>query len=798
MDMQVVTSPEDKDALKQYDEYKRWMSELGQALKRERKFRQKAQEAVTLYDADKETEAQYNILYSNTETLSPALYNSPPRPVVRRRFKTPDPIGTAAAKVAQRLLEYQLDNGSLDYPTFDELMRGATLSGLVPGRGVIRFRYEAAFEKLQNEQAAEAAEAEGVKDPGEESENEGHEGAEVVSYETLCGQQVPWDRFRHGYALTWRDVPWVAYESEMTKVELEREFGAAGVLVEVTDAVEDADKDPSNGKAEKVKGVKTATVFEIWDKIAKKVIFITPGLPEKILKEVPDPLELAGFFDCPAPVQFTKRVKGLVPIPPYEYYKEQAKELNRITVRLQKLIASLKVRGFYDSQVEGIEKALESEDNVLLPAGNLAQLQAGGQASLDKSIWLVPIEKIAPVVLQLYQQREQIKQVIFELTGLADIMRGSSQASETLGAQEIKNQWGTLRLKRWQKEVARYACDSLRIMAEIGVTKFSTETIAGMTGLQFPTAAQKQQAQAQMQQLQLMAQQAQLSGQQPPPPPKELPQLQQILSSPTWEEILGVLQNDLQRSFQIDIETNSTVDVEATEDKKDLSELLNAIAQFFGGVGPLMEKGLLGFDVVKGLLFSVVRRFRLGDEFEEQLQNMKPPEQGNPEAAKKQLEEMKKQIDAQAQKLQAEEEKLKADAQKLQQDQAQFEMDKREALAEINFAAKEATQEHKFQMKELQMEKAAAAKEITDTAKDAGTDLEQREFETTQKLQQAETGLQDKEKALTEKEQALNSVDKQQNTQIEQLAKMVQELRAEFAKRPTKAIKQADGSWATA
>jgi len=581
------------------------------------------------------------------------------------------------------------------------------------------------------------------------------------------------------------------------------------VLVEVTDAVEDAEKDPSQGKAEKVKGVKTATVFEIWDKVAKKVIFITPGLPDRILKEVPDPLELAGFFDCPAPMQFTKRVKGLVPIPPYEYYKEQAKELNRITVRLQKLIASLKVRGFYDSQIEGIEKALESEDNILLPANNLAQLQAGGQASLDKAIWLVPIEKIAPVVMQLYEQRQQIKQVIFELTGLADIMRGSSQASETLGAQEIKNQWGTLRLKRWQKEVARYACDALRIMAEIGVTKFKIETLEGMTGLKFPRAAQKQQAQAQLQQLQLQAQQMQLAGQQSPPPPPQLAQLQQILSSPTWEEILEVLQNDLLRSFRIDIETNSTVDVEATEDKKDLSELLNAIAQFFSGIGPLIEKGILGFDIAKGLLLSVVRRFRLGDEFEEQLQNMKQPQQGNPEEAKKQLEAMQKQIEAQGQKLQAEEEKLKAEAEKLQQDQAEFEMSKREALAEIKFAAQEATQEHQFQMKELEFAKATAtkeldfakqtaAKEIGDAAKDSASEIDQHATEVTQKHQQLETGLQDKEQALTKKEQELNSVDKQQNAQIEQLTKLVAELKADLAKRPTKAVKQADGSWVAA
>ena len=47
----------------------------------------------------------------------------------------------------------------------------------------------------------------------------------------------------------------------------------------------------------------------------------------------------------------------------------------------------------------------------------------------------------------LYQQREQIKAVIYELTGLSDIARGASKASETLGAQQLKSQWGSIRLK---------------------------------------------------------------------------------------------------------------------------------------------------------------------------------------------------------------------------------------------------------------------------------------------------------------------------------------------------------------
>jgi hypothetical protein len=57
----------------------------------------------------------------------------------------------------------------------------------------------------------------------------------------------------------------------------------------------------------------------------------------------------------------------------------------------------------------------------------------------------VPVNELATTAQSLYQQREQCKNVIYEITGIADIMRGATMASETATAQTIKNQWGTLR-----------------------------------------------------------------------------------------------------------------------------------------------------------------------------------------------------------------------------------------------------------------------------------------------------------------------------------------------------------------
>ena len=201
-------------------------------------------------------------------------------------------------------------------------------------------------------------------------------------------------------------------------------------------------------------------------------------------------------------------------------------------------------------------------------------------------------------------------------------------ASETATAQNIKNQWGTLRLKKLQKQVARYVRDCLRIMGEIAMTKFSQQTISQMTGLQFPTAEQKAQAQALLQQ----AQASQVPGQPQQQPPQQLIAMAQL---PTWEDIMGLLANDLQRNYRIDVETNSTVDAEATEDKQNMGEFLNAIAQFMNGAAPLVQQGVLPFDAAKSILLAVTRRYRFGPEVEDDLKKMQPPQpQGNGADAK--------------------------------------------------------------------------------------------------------------------------------------------------------------------
>jgi hypothetical protein len=622
-----------------------WLEELAMAGKREKDFCSEGEKLEMLYEGGKADQDQFNILYSNTETLAPAVYNSTPRPQVKRRFNDADPKARAAAQVVQRLLEYHLDDGLSDYATFDTLIESATLHALVPGRGITKFVYEAE-----------------VVGEGDEAQ---------ITQEKVYGRTVPWNRFRHGYAKCWEEVPWVGFQWFMSLEELRKNFPdqAATLQLQALGAGED-DHGSQRSLFDDAKGANLAEVWEIWDKETGHVYFLSPNKPDGYLKApVKDPYGLSGFFPCPKPLTLFNTVRSLTPVPLYRLYKAQAEELNRITVRIQRIVQAMKVRGFYDSTIEGIAKIFEADDNVMLPIENAAAMYGNGAGGLDKALMLMPIEKLVSVLQQLYTQRQQIKQVIYEITGIADIMRGVSQASETLGAQELKNQWGTLRLKRFQRRVALYVRQCLRMLAELSVSLLQPSTVRSVTGLPFPSAEQKMQAQALVQAMQAV-------GQEPDP------QAVQVLEQPSYEELLELLRDDLQRSYRIDIEANSTLDAEATEDKQDVQELLGAIGQFFQAIGPMVESGTLPFDVAKGMLLAMARRYRLGSDFEEELSKMQaPPQKADP------ADELKK-LEIQAR---------------------QAEMQHEAKLREMDMQLK--TQEHTFKVQEMQQKAALAAAE---------------------------------------------------------------------------------------
>lgn len=647
------------------EEVKHWVDEIATAKKREKEYRKAGNSILEIYSGKKKDSVPFNILFSNTETLLPALFSQTPRPVVKRRFDDADPVGLAASKAGERMLKYLLDTNVEGYETFDESISNATLDALLPGRGITTIKYDA--EILESD-------------------------TPLVQWEQVCTDSRSWDKVYFGYAKKWSKVPWIAYEEFLDEKEAERLFGKeVSSLIEFTEGEDDEDDENKKSKIEDNKGSrKTALVYQIWDKSGdRKIRYISPAYNEGYLKVDDDHLKLTGFFNCPKPIQFIKKSNDLLPVAMYALYENQAEELNILTTRIRYITKALKARGAYDGALGDVmEKIMDEDDNGFVPTDKGASLVDGG---LAKGIWMLPIEQLIVVLQQLINAREACKRTIYEITGISDILRGQSMASETLGAQKIKESWGTLRLKRLQMEVQRYARDVLRIMLEVAASQMSEESWAKATGLPYPTADQKAQAQQQLQAMQMQAQQMpQMPGQPPQAPPPPPPALVQAAQSPSWEEIIGLLKDDLLRSYRIDIETNSTIDVEATEDQKNIGDFMNAMGQLMAGLTPMVESGAMPFEASKAILLEVMRKFRFGPEVEEQFQNMQAPQKANPEADKAKAEMAKSQAEGQT--------KMQELQQKAQQDQAQMQADNQQSVMQLQA-------EQQIKMAELQAKK---------------------------------------------------------------------------------------------
>jgi len=225
--------------------------------------------------------------------------------------------------------------------------------------------------------------------------------------------------------------------------------------------------------------------------------------------------------------------------------------------------------------------------------------------------------------------------------------------------------------------VQKYIRQCLRIQAEIAAKHFTPETFTAITGLSYPPKQLQQAVQAQM------AQMAQTTPPSPPPP-----QVEEILSTPSQEDVMGLLKDPFALNYRVDVETNSSVDVETSEEKKNIGEFMIAFGQFMAGVAPAVERGVIPFDASKSILLAIVRRYRFGEEVEQELTKMQPPPPPPPPVEDTKAAELEKaKMEMELQKLQMEGE--------LEAKKMQFELQK--LAQEQDFAR----QEHGMRMREM-------------------------------------------------------------------------------------------------
>jgi hypothetical protein len=666
-----------------------WKDELHRYTEDYRKFTETGRKIIKRYRDERKdsaySDARFNILWSNIKTLKPAVYSRPPKVEVARRFKDQNDVGRVASMILERVIDYELRQ----YSDYHSALSNAIDDRLLPGRGVAWIRYEPKIETVEEPQITDDAENEGYA-PGQgatDLEENGLAGEDAEPLEQVTDERTPvdyvfWEDFAHLPARTWEEVTWVARRVYMSQEEGVERFGEVFKDVPLTHSPDKDNEDRSTTQA-----LKKAPVWEIWCKSSKKLYWMADHFDE-LLDEKDDPLELESFFPCPKPIFSTVTTDSLIPVADFKMYQDQADEIDDITGRIQHLTRALKVMGIYAASEPAIARLMkEGNDAVMVPVENWPAFMEGG--GLRGAVQFVPLGDIVQALGTLYQARESCKQIIYETTGLSDILRGASVASETATAQNIKAQFASIRLNDMKDDVARFARDLLRMKAEVICSKYQPEIILEVSGIANTPDAQ-------------FAPQA-----------------------------IALLKNEPLRNFTIDIETDTLVQLDEQGEKQSRMEFLNAAGGFLNQAVQASQANPDMAPLMMQMLLFGVRGFRAGRELEGQFeqtmqqleqaqkQRMAQPPQPTPDQIKANAEMQKAQADLQIEqtKMQMEQQKAQIDAQ-VEQAKLQFEQQKSQQDAQLAQWKANLEAETKMAVAQLQADNSMKLK-----AMDKSTDL---------------------------------------------------------------------------
>lgn len=638
----------------------------------------------------------YDLFWSSMEILKPAIYAHAPVPAVAPMFADRRPLYNTTAELLERVATSAFDRANID-----QAMLSLRDDLAFTNRGVLWVTYET--------------------DGGQK----------------VCIEQVDRTDFLHEPARCWADVGWVARRAWMTKTEMRKRFGKTSGKAYQQAKTEVRRDDKDNGGAD---DSKKAGVWEVWHKADNTVYWAAPDCPV-MLDEGKPHLTLKDFFPCPRPAYGTLRRRSLVPVPDYVRYAAHLSKISTLTSRIYLLLDKIKLKGLVPAGGDigdAIQLALQSDDDsIVIPVPGAALVQGSASGFVT---WM-PLADIATAIQGLIEARGQLIEDFYQLSGISDIMRGATEAEETLGAQQLKSQYGSVRVRDKIDELQRVARDVARIVAEIAADKFSKETLLDMSMMDIPTKADvakhvreiEKSARDELEALTKKAQQAaqQSQGQVNPNQAKQqfsqaqqqivqkyAGQLKDAEETVPIEAVIELLRDDKARGFAFEIATDSTIMTDEMQEKQSRNEFLGVVAQSTQALTGLAMMGEAGAALAGGFLKFVTAPYRVGrelngliDDFVDaapQMAAQMAGQGGGGEAEKAMAEANKKLADAEMTKAQAATMKVETDSKAKMTDMqlkaAQLQADNERKMSELQQKGAIEADKHMRESEKLQQQ----------------------------------------------------------------------------------------------
>lgn len=610
--------------------------------------------------------AKLNLFWAIVNILKPAVYVQAPKVEVSRRWPNRNPTAFIAAQLLDRVTQFQVDIGD-----YDTALSASIDDALVSGQGTIWVRYEPVLEMKPTRIAVVVQQGVAIDpvtqqqyDPSQVQQDDqgtfiAGPPAEQLADEKVVVEYVHWRDFLYEPAKTWAQVKKVARQAHLSKREFIEKFGEESYqdlcgkrdLSELSDAEKEIEKNK-------------ICVYEVWDKEEKKVSWVSEYLPDPI-REGDPPLKFDGFFPCPPPLHFTLSPGTLNPRPDVAFYQDQLDTLDSLTEKAQDIAKYLKIVNVYSEAEPELARILTASNGSAIAIKQFDRLaQSGG---IKSAYEILSMSDHVATLTALTQAISDQKNEVYEITGISDIIRGVSSASETLGAQEIKTKNFGARLGEKQRKVAVFCRDVVRLIAQVIKNQFDPQTIIKMAG-----AVGDQDVEAYLQ------------------------------------SAIALLREDQYSDYLIEIETDSTKFRDTEAAKQSAVELTNSLAGLLNSLMPFTESIPQLVPVISELMLFTAKQFEAGKIIEGRLEQA--------------LQQMEKTI---------EENKQKADAQAQQEAQIQQQQAQQQAQPEQQQAPPDNSQELALKAQELQAKVGLEREKIASAERIAAAQLnEKRELET--------------------------------------------------------------------
>lgn len=448
-------------------------------------WRKQAAEVEKIYSDDRKStdtnEKRMNMFTADTVNAEALLYGRVPQTDVSRKYQdSGDEVGRVAAMAMQRVL-----NGDIERPNdrFAACCGHALSDHLRTNFGLLRFRYDFKTKKVKGSPAVSKQTADGqvVNIPAVEDHEE-------VVWEDVISEYCHWRDVKWSPCKVWEEARWIAFRVQMTRRELKARF-KEGARVTLDAKKTDMDDDDSADGGPRSPWDR-ADVWEIWSKEHGKVFWYVKGW-KRILDVQDDPLELEDFWPCPKPIVAWITTTRFRPKPEYLIAQDSYRAIDHLTTRIDLLVSALRVLGIYDDGMQELQDLLDStEENRMVPVANWASV-ASEKGGLEGAVSWFPLDQVVAVLEQLRQQRQSEIDLNHEITGHADIMRGTLEnPGETATASRAKVKFASKRIQRKQDMFSEFVSRAQCIRAEIICKRFSAETIRARSNIEYTEDAQ--------------------------------------------------------------------------------------------------------------------------------------------------------------------------------------------------------------------------------------------------------------------------------------------------------------------